>query len=212
MNSFKESSKYLERALIELNKDEAEKIIIEATKSSSPIDAAGVLISETLSKIGNSWEAGEVSLSQVYMGGLICEQIIDKILPPQSPLRKYQPKTAIGVFEDFHLLGKRIVYATLRASGIELLDIGGGLTIDQVVNIVRKEQVKILLLSVLMLPSAIRIKDLVHELKDDDVKIIVGGAPFRFDDKLWLETGAHYYGKDSSEALKIVTQLMDKTV
>ncbi len=212
MNLVEVSSKYLERALIELNEEEAENIIVEATKTSSPIETAGVLISETLSKIGNSWEIGEVSLSQVYMSSLICEKIIDKILPPQSPVRKHQPKTAIGVFEDFHLLGKRIVYATLRASGIELLDIGGGLTTDQIVKIVHQEKIKILLLSVLMLPSAIRIKDLVHKLKEVDVKIIVGGAPFRFDEKLWLETGAHYYGKDSSEALQIVTQLMDKAV
>ena len=38
MNLVEVSSKYLERALIELNEEEAENIIVEATKTSSPIE------------------------------------------------------------------------------------------------------------------------------------------------------------------------------
>jgi methanogenic corrinoid protein MtbC1 len=143
------------------------------------------------------------------MSGVICEKIIDKVLPPSVPYRSNQPKAAIAVFEDFHLLGKRIVYSTLRASGIELMDLGGGLSVNKLAKIVREEDIKILLVSVLMLPSALHIKDLRDQLSDLDVKIIVGGAPFRFDDKLWTEIGADYYGKDSAEALEIVHKLME---
>jgi methanogenic corrinoid protein MtbC1 len=209
MNSIEVTSKQLERALIELNEELAESIVLKTIETAQPIEMAGSLISETLTRIGDSWEQGELALSQVYMSSLICEKIVDKILPPQSPNRKNQPKTAIGVFEDFHLLGKRIVYSTLRASGIELMDLGGGLTIEKVVNIVKNEQIKILLLSVLMLPSALRIKELIRQLADVNVKVVVGGAPFRFDDQLSKEIGAHYYGKDSAEALQIVNKLME---
>ena len=210
MNSLKTSSKLLERALIELDQEGAENIILKSIEKHSPIETAGNLISDTLTKIGDSWEEGTLSLSQVYMSSIICEKIIDKVLPPQNPNRKQQPKTAIGVFEDFHLLGKRIVYSTLRASGIELIDLGGGLSSENVLHLVKKEEVKILMLSVLMLPSALRIKELMPMLNEQNVKVIVGGAPFRFDDNLWKEIGAHYYGKDSAEALTIVNHLMDE--
>lgn len=73
------------------------------------------------------------------MSGIICEEIIDKILPPSDPQRKDQPKMAIGVFEDYHLLGKRIIYSTLRASGFELIDLGGGLNVELLVSIVEKD-------------------------------------------------------------------------
>lgn len=199
---------HLERALLELDQNLAESIILDAIKTTSPIETAGNLISDTLMHIGESWEQGDLALSQVYMSSLICEKIIDNILPPKSPDRKHQPKTAIGVFEDFHLLGKRIVCSTLRASGIEIMDLGGGLSIENVVETVKKEKIKILLLSVLMLPSAIRIKDLMAQLADEDVSVVVGGAPFRFDEKLWKEIGAHHYGKDSAAALEIVINLM----
>lgn len=209
MNQKRISTNLLERALLELDQDLAEKIVKESTKHSTPSEIAGNLISNTLVRIGDSWEKGDLSLSQVYMSSVICEKIIDKILPPKSPTRNDQPKAAIGVFEDYHLLGKRIVYSTLRASGIELIDLGGGLTTEKLNKIVEEKEIKILLLSVLMLPSALRLKGLLESLKSKNVKVIVGGAPFRFDPNLSKEIGAEYYGNDSSDAIRIVNSLMD---
>lgn len=210
MENIKYYSDELERLLLSLDKEAAEKLLIEALKKGSAIEIASQIITSTLKKIGDDWEDGSVALSQVYMSGVICEELIDKILPPQSPVRFNQPKMAIGVFEDYHLLGKRIVYSSLRASGFELTDLGGGLTIEQLVETIKKEQIRIMLLSVLMLPSALHIKELKEKLKDIDVKILVGGAPFRFDVELWKEVGADGFGKDSSEAIQLVTKLVEE--
>jgi monomethylamine corrinoid protein len=202
-------SNEFERALLSLNKRKVESIIREAANEQTPLIVAGRLVTETLQRIGDMWEDGKIALSQVYMSGIICEEIMDKLLPPLSPVRINQPKMAIAVFEDFHLLGKRIIYSTLRASGYELMDLGGGMKTDQIERIVKDEDIKILLLSVLMLPSALRVKELREKLSPSDVKIVVGGAPFRFDEKLWQEVGADACGKDSSEALEIVKELME---
>ena len=107
----------LERALLTLDNGLAESIIRKSISKGSPFEIASEMISQTLQRIGDGWEEGKLSLSQVYMSGIICEGIIDKILPPSDPNRKDQPKMAIAVFEDYHLLGKRIIFSTLRASG-----------------------------------------------------------------------------------------------
>jgi monomethylamine corrinoid protein len=200
-------SNELERALLTLDRSKAETIIRGAVSEKSLIDVAGKLMAMTLHRIGESWEVGKLSLSRVYMSGLICEEIIDKLVPPSTPLRRAQPKMAIAVFEDYHLLGKRIIYSTLRASGFELMDLGGGLKTDRLVKIVNDEGIEILLLSVLMLPSALRVKGLKDKLAATGVKLVVGGAPFRLDSELWLEVGADACGRDSAEALEIVTRL-----
>jgi trimethylamine corrinoid protein len=210
MEQLKIFSEKLEQAILSLDREEAQQVFESASLLGSPIEIAGELVSTTLKRIGESWEEGKLALSQVYMGSIICEELIEKLLPPQSPVRKSQPKMAIGVFEDYHLLGKRIVYSTLRASGFELMDLGGGLTSDQLVEIVSKEQIEILLLSSLMLPSALHIKNLKVKLANSNVKIIVGGAPFRFDQELWQEVGADAFGNDSSEAITIVTKMMEE--
>lgn len=199
----------LERALISLDRDTAQLIIKQAASVGTPIEIAGELISQTLKIIGEKWEEGRLSLSQVYMSGLICEQIIDQILPPSSPVRKDQPKMAIAVFEDFHMLGKRIVYSVLRASGFELMDLGGGVGIDSLLEVIKKENIRILLLSVLMLPSALRIRELTKKLAGSGVKIVVGGAPFRFDGALCKEVGADAFGRDAAEAVEIISNLME---
>ncbi len=205
-------SKDFEMALLALDQSKAESIIRKAVGEGSPMEVASKLVSDTLQHIGEAWEDGKLALSQVYMSGVICETIIDKLLPPASPLRMDQPKMAIGVFEDYHLLGKRIIYSTLRASGFELMDLGGGLKTDHLVRIVQEERIKILLLSVLMLPSALRVKEVKEKLAGSQVKIVVGGAPFRLDNQLWLEVGADACGKDSADALEIVTKLMGEKV
>jgi len=207
MNNLTLYSSEFERALLSMDKPKVEAIILKAASEESALIVAGKLVTQALQRIGDMWEDGKVALSQVYMSGIICEEIIDKLLPKSSPVRIDRPKMAIAVFEDYHLLGKSIIYSTLRAGGFELMDLGGAMKADQIERIVKEEEIKILLLSVLMLPSALRIKELKKNLSSVDVKIVVGGAPFRFDDKLWLEVGADACGKDSSDALEIVTGL-----
>lgn len=205
-------SNYIEEfgiSLLSLDKIKADEILQKAMIDSSPIEVSGKLVAMTLQKIGEAWEEGRVALSQIYMSGLICEELIEKYIPIGSPVRISQPKMAIAVFEDYHLLGKRIIASTLRSAGYELTDLGGGLSVDNIVEIVKRDKYQILLLSVLMLNSAMHIKDLKERLKDDNVKIIVGGAPFRFDEELWIEVGADGYGKDSSEAIEIVGKIME---
>ncbi len=198
-----------EMSLLSMDKIKAEEILQKAMINRSPIEVAGKLVTITLQKIGDAWEEGRVALSQIYMSGLMCEELIEKYIPKGSPVRISQPKMAIAVFEDYHLLGKRIVASTLRSAGYELTDLGGGLSVDDLVELVKREKYQILLLSVLMLNSAMHIKDLREKLKDNNVKIIVGGAPFRFDEELWIEVGADGYGKDSSEAIEIVRKMME---
>lgn len=102
--------------------------------------------------MGAAWDDGSVALSQVYMSGRFCEQLVERVLPPSDPERKHQPRSAIVVLNDYHLLGKRIVYSMMRASGFELFDYGR-MDVDQVLAQVRADRIRVLLISVLMLPS-----------------------------------------------------------
>jgi hypothetical protein len=108
--------------------------------SCRPSSASGIL-----------WERGEVSLSQVYMSGRMCEEMVDAILPSSDPHRVDQPPMAIAVLDDYHLLGKRMVYSVLRASGYELKDYG---TVDgdALVSRVVRDGIVVLLISVLDAP------------------------------------------------------------
>jgi len=204
----KDAIERLERALLMMDRKSAREVIFQVSSETDPLKTASELVTRTLERIGTGWETGTLSLSHVYMSGVICEELIDALLPPKSPVRIDQPKMGMAVLEDFHLLGKRIIYAVLRAGGYEIEDLGNGISVNDLVNKVRKEKIKILLVSVLMLPSALRVKELKRLLNGSGVKIIVGGAPFRFDPDLWKEVDADDCGHNPADALRIVKHLI----
>jgi methanogenic corrinoid protein MtbC1 len=196
-----------ERALLSLDRLAARQILSASDATGASIERVERLVIPALERIGEGWERGTLSLSQVYMSGRICEELVNAILPPGHPSRTDQPKMAVTVLQDHHLLGKRIVYSVLQASGFELLDYGRT-DVDGLVRRALADGVEVLLISTLMLSSALCVKE-VHEGLDRAgarVKIVVGGAPFRFDDQLWREVGADAMGRDASEAVDIVSR------
>ena len=198
-----------EQALLAVDALEAERLLTAASHAVLPMQLIDEIIAPALERVGEKWERGAAALSQVYMSGRICERLVDKLLPPDSPARAQRPKLAIAVLEDFHVLGKNLVKSALRASGFDPLDWGHA-TVEELVNRVRAEGIEVLLISTLMLPSALKIKGLRARLDAEGlaVKLVVGGAPFRFDPQLWREVGADACGQNALEAIEIVRGLL----
>lgn len=203
------SVEILEKTLLAVDRIGTGRIIRESCSKDLPFSCIETLIVPALEDIGRKWEKGNVSLSQVYMSGRICETIVDTMIPDTDPLRSSHPRIAIAVLEDHHTLGKRIVYSVLRAGGYSVTDYGHGLTVDQLVNNVVRDKIQILLISTLMLPAALRTREAIEGIRKElpGTRIIVGGAPFLFDPELWKEVGADAMGHAASETLEIVRRM-----
>jgi methanogenic corrinoid protein MtbC1 len=197
------------QALLSLDRVVVNQILEKNVHDASPIKFIERVVVTALERIGAGWQDGTVALSQVYMAGRICEDIVDELLPPGDPNRKNQPKLAICILSDHHKLGKIIVYSILRANGFDVSDYGV-MEVENLVERAKEDKIEVLLISVLMLPSALKIKTLKEKLKNSglDIKIIVGGAPFRFDDQLWKMVGADAMCKDASEAASVIEAIM----
>ena len=197
------------KALLALDRVEADLLFTRAQGTLSPISAVEQVVVPALVQVGADWESGLVALSQVYMSGRFCEDLVEKVLPPSDPDRKHQPRSAIVVLNDYHLLGKRIVYSVMRASGFELFDYGR-MDVDELVARAIEDKIRVLLISVLILPSALKVKAVCARLKAarPDIRIVVGGAPFQFDRELWQELGADAMGASAADAVTIVERWM----
>jgi len=198
-----------QRALLEIDRVRAADIFEKVHKGSESFEALEHLTMEVLERIGDGWEDGEVSLSQVYMSGIICEELIEQYIPKYLVSYKDKPKMAIAVLQDHHALGKRIVYSVLRAGGYNLMDFGQGLSVEDLVEKTVAEEIEILLISTLMLPSALKVKKVVEGLREkgSSANIIVGGAPFRLDEHLWQKVKADADGRNGTEVIKIIGTL-----
>ena len=197
-------------SLLTLDRLAVDRTMEQARNQTGSLQVVDRLVVPALEKIGRGWEEGTVALAQVYMAGRMCEELVDRFLPPSSSERTSQPKMAIALLDDYHSLGKIIVYSALRASGYELEDYGR-LTVPELVQRVCADSVRFILISTLMLRSALQVKEVRQGLEEcgSKAKIIVGGAPFRFDSVLWQEVGADGMGGDAAEAVRLVKGYME---
>ena len=122
-----------EKALLNLEKIEAQRLLAIEGDSLTPLEIVNKIVVPALERIGNAWQDGSLALSQIYMSGRICEQLIDELLPPASDMRNNQPKMAISLLNDYHFLGKRIVYSHIRSAGFNIIDYGRN-TVDELVD------------------------------------------------------------------------------
>lgn len=200
----------LVQALLEVDRVTVGELLSQGGQGDTPISLMESLVVPALEQIGQGWEQGTVSLAQVYMSGRICEEKLDALLPDDCGARRDQPPMAVAVLEDQHRLGLRIVYSVLRSAGFALHNYGC-MPLDPLLERVREDGVRILLVSTLMLPAALRILDLVASLQtlDPPPKVVVGGAPFRFAPSLWERVGADAYGETATDAVAIVNRLVE---
>ncbi|QWR78190.1 B12-binding domain-containing protein [Candidatus Magnetomonas plexicatena] len=67
-------------SLLSVDKLRAKDVLIEASKAYQPIEIVERIIVPSLEQIGEGWITDTVSLSQVYMSGKICSEILDDVI------------------------------------------------------------------------------------------------------------------------------------
>ena len=190
----------LERALVRMDRLALPQLYRSC--GLNPLYFCEQVIVPALAGIGEKWDRGELALSHVYMSGRLCEEFIEQTLPvadaPGNPTRR----VALAVLEDYHLLGKRLVGFVLKGGGIDYLDYGT-VNAAELVARVQRDGVSVLLISALMLHSALKVREVREGLDRLGIpcRIVVGGAPFRLDPSLWREVGADLCCTQASEVL-----------
>lgn len=196
-------------ALLRASKVDAQSALDRLTAESSPDSRIEDVIVTALERIGREWEAGDVALSQIYLSGRICEDIMASFLPEVRISTHTNSKCAIALLNDYHMLGKRMVLCALHSARFTIED-WGRMTVEQVVDKTIKSEIDVLLISTLMLASALEIKD-VRSLLDArgfKGKLMVGGAPFRLDKSLWKEVGADATADNAMESIRVLSEMI----
>jgi methanogenic corrinoid protein MtbC1 len=142
------------------------------------------------------------------MSGRLCEDFMEQSFRGAPLSRASEERVALAVLEDYHLLGKRLVGFVLRGGGVDYLDYGT-VTAAELVRRVQEDSVRVLLISALMLPSALKVREVRDKLDQAGVtcRIIVGGAPFRLDPSLCDEVGADFCCANASQVLPALKQV-----
>jgi methanogenic corrinoid protein MtbC1 len=173
------------------------------------------VISKTLQglqKFDESPEASGYSSLTLLAIARICDDAIKKLLLLMVNAEKKKGTTVIGTpLNDFHGLGKTIISAFLRSYGWEVFDLGLNVESKMFISEAQRVNADFILVSAFLLPSALRCKeiaDLLHTSPiKNNVKLVVGGPPFKFHLGLSQKLGCDAYGIDAFDMIRVLNQL-----
>jgi methanogenic corrinoid protein MtbC1 len=172
------------------------------------------VIAKTLNNLQKFEEKGyeNISAFQVLAATKIAKDAIELILPflKKETRLKADKKGKIilgNIFMDEHGLGREIIKVILIANNYSVIDLGLNVPISDFVDAAIKENAEWIFVSSMMYNTALGIKKISEELKKrniKNIKIIVGGAPFNFDPKLYKKVKADFMAENASDILKIL--------
>jgi 5-methyltetrahydrofolate--homocysteine methyltransferase len=200
-------------AIVELNFGEIKQIAEKSVDAGIlPRDAISKGLGRGMEIVGKKFEAGEYFLSELIMAGETMKGAME-VLEPHLIAEKSSKTGVIAVgtvVGDIHDIGKNIVIAMLRSTGLIVHDLGVDVPVDTFVQKVKELKPNVLGLSALLLSTMPGMREVVKALEKEglrkQVKVIVGGNPVT--QEYADEIGADAYGKDAMEAIGKVSALL----
>ena len=118
-------------------------------------------------------------------------------------------------YGDFHGLGKRIVVGCLKSFMIEAVDLGLNVPAERFVDEAVNREASVIGISSMMVHTArgengpLKVREILKERSlEDKIKIIVGGAPYRFDHELYKTVQADSWAEDGVTAAEVIKGLL----
>jgi 5-methyltetrahydrofolate--homocysteine methyltransferase len=156
------------------------------------------------------------NLAQHFMTAQIAADVTERMLEKFSNPPRVIGRVVIGTaYGDLHSLGKRIVIGCLKSLMVDVIDLGTNISAEQFVDAAVTQDAQVIAVSAMMVHTAtsekgsLRVRALLKEQGlEDKIKLVVGGAPYRFDPELYSKVGADGWAPDGVTAAKIITQLI----
>jgi len=158
----------------------------------------------------------DTNLAQHFMTAQIAAGITETMLTKFSTPPEVIGRVIIGTaYGDLHSLGKRIVIGCLKSMMVDVVDLGVNVKAEDFVDAAVEQDAQVIAISSMMVHTAtgedgsLRVRALLNERNlENQIKLVVGGAPYRFDHELYTKAGADNWAADGVTAAKIISQLI----
>ena len=174
-----------------------------------PIKVINQKIIPALSEVGMRYEEGKFFLPQLLASAQAAKTAMDILKKRfKSGRVATEEKVVLATVEgDIHDLGKNIVRMILESHGIQVIDLGVNVSIQKIIETIKKKNVKVLGLSALMTTSMARMAEAMAKIKREGLKVsvIVGGGPV--DQEFARRIGADY-AADAVSGVKLIRRYL----
>jgi len=208
----------LKQAIVDLDEDEASKLVREVLKAgATPIEIINDGLNPGLTVIGEAFQAGTGFMSDLVIAGQMMNDAMEVLIPEIEKKGGGQglDTMVIGTVEgDTHNIGKRIVGAMFIAQGYKVIDIGENQLASAFVKAVKEHKAAVVGASAILSPLKPYCKVINDALVDagirDDVVYIIGG--WTMTQEASDEFGADCFGENAIDAIKKVKAIRAQRV
>ena len=163
----------------------------------------------------DKYERGEMYVPEMLMSARAMYLAIDILKPhieKETGTTGSKGKCVICVIEgDVHDIGKHLVKIMVGASGVDMLDLGKDVGVDEIVKNVKDSGAELLSMSTLMTTTMPGMAKTIEQLKSagirNKVKVMIGGSPIT--DQFAKKIEADATGPDAREAVRIAENLVN---
>jgi methanogenic corrinoid protein MtbC1 len=205
-------------AVFDTDRDRALQVVHDAVvRGIAPEDIVFKVIIPAIEQMVKSIsEDFDANLAQHFMTSQIAAEVTEEMIAKFKKAPAVIGQVVIGTAQgDLHSLGKRIVMGCLRAQMIEVTDLGVNVPPEGFVDAAIAHNAQVIGISAMMVHTArgeggcLKVRQILKERGlEDKIKIIVGGAPYRYEPELYRIVQADGWAEDGITAGKVITDFI----
>ncbi len=201
----------LKTVIVKGLKTEAGRLTEAMLKEKEALEVVNEYLIPALDTVGNRYEKGEIFLPQLVQSAETVKEafsVLKAEIARTGEKNISKGKIVMATVKgDVHDIGKNIVKTVLENYGYQIIDLGRNVNIKEVVEAVKKNEIKLLGLSALMTTTVKNMEKTIKAVREEtpDCKIMVGGAVLTADYAEMID--ADFYARDAKEAVEVAKNI-----
>jgi methanogenic corrinoid protein MtbC1 len=197
-------------AILNGQRQAALNIVEEALRTGhAPVDIYVDVFAAALHRVGDLWEQNKISVAQEHMATAVTQYAIASVYPkllPDGPPRGEMVVT--GVAGELHQIGANLLADAMESKGWSVRFLGSNTPLPAILQTIRESCADVLCISTTLvanLPAAAElIRSVSSDRKERGLRIILGGAAYRYSAPFVEELGASVVALDLRAALSLL--------
>ena len=215
--TFYELAKNYMDALLNLQRDEAGRMIIKAVEEGTDIKDIYIHVFESSQhEIGRLWQTNIITVAQEHFCTAATQMIMSQLYPYIFRTDKIGRRlVASCVAGEMHEMGVRMVADIFEMEGWDTYYLGANTPNESIIHTIIDLKPDIIAISASIHYNIAAVMDLIKTIRNiseiSNVKIMVGGRPFLMAPELWRKVGADGCPSNAIKALSLADELISSS-
>ncbi len=207
------AQEYLD-ALLKADRQRALNTIMNAYKTGTSIKDIYLNIFQVVQlEVGRLWQTSKISVAQEHYITASTQVIMSQLYPYLFGTKKNNKNLLVTCINgELHELGARMIADFFEMDGWNTYYLGANSPAASIIKTIENQKTDVLAISATMTFNISAVSELINKVRkqssSNNLKIVVGGYPFKIAPNLWKQVGADGFAADAQTAVAFVNQLV----